>query len=92
MDYTLDELKELSVSDGQYEVLINIDSVFSDYEKMIINAPVIKRVCNGAVGYINAKPATYRLYDEENNFLGIGEVRENSDGEKNSLKMIKAFY
>ncbi len=90
--HTLDELKTLASENKHIDVLINVDSVFSGFESMTINEKIMKKVCNGAVAFVNAECKTYRLYDKEGNFLGIADVKENADGGKNMLKMTKAFF
>ena len=89
--YTLDELKELAEKNELQSTLMTIDSVFDNYEKMVISDPVKKRVCNGATGYVSALPGTYRVYDNDGTFLCIGEVKSNA-GSKNTIKSVKAFF
>ncbi len=90
--HTLDELKTLASENKHTDALISIDSVFSGFESMTVDANVMKKVCNGAVAFVNAECKIYRLYDKQGNFLGIADVKENADGGKNMLKMTKAFF
>ncbi|MBQ4631436.1 MAG: tRNA pseudouridine(55) synthase TruB [Clostridia bacterium] len=89
--HTLDELKTLAEKNEHLSLLAPVDSVF-DYPKLTISDAVKKRVCNGATGYINAEPGLYRTYDAEGVFLCISKVIESGDGDKNLIKLEKAFY
>jgi len=90
--HTLDELKALCERGELASVLMSIDSVFPDLAKLTPSDAVLKRVCNGAVGYINASVGTYRIYDSSGKFLCIAEVSENDGNSKNIIKMVKAFF
>ena len=90
--YTLDELKSVAETGDLGKTLMSIDSVFEEYGRLTINDSVKKRVCNGAIGYVAAAPGTYRVYDNDGNFLCVAEVREQKENEKNTIKSIKAFF
>jgi len=90
--HTLDELKALKEQGELESVLLSIDSVFADFASLTPSDAVLKRVCNGAVGYINASVGTYRIYDGAGKFLCIAEVSENEGNSKNIIRMVKAFF
>ena len=87
--FYLDELKAIN-NNELLSVLMPVDSVFSHYPAMHINDNIKKRLINGALCFVKSTEGTYRIYDKENNFLCVAEVK-NNDG-KNQLKSIKTFY
>jgi len=90
--YTLDKLKKLSETGEHMSVLIPIDEVFKNYEKLTISESVQKKVCNGATSFINAPLGTYRVYDASDKFLCIAEISQDTEKKKNIIKMTKAFF
>ena len=90
--HTLDELKTLAEKDELSSVLIPIDAVFEDYPSLVISEAIKRKVCNGAIASVDAEAGTYRVYDKDNNFLCIAGVRKNADGDRNTIKMTKAFF
>lgn len=90
--FTLGELKELAEKGELSSVLMSIDSVFENYDKLVISDPVKKRVCNGANGYVSAAPGVYRVYDGLGTFLCIAEVSNQKNNAKNTIKLVKAFF
>lgn len=90
--HTLDELKTLAEKDALSSVLIPIDAVFEDYPSLVISEAVKRKVCNGAIASVDAEVGTYRVYDKDKNFLCIAGVRKNADGDRNTIKMTKAFF
>ena len=87
--YTLDELKQ-KTEDELKSILMPVDSVFLNYPEMHIDDNLKKRITNGALCFVKCSEGTYRIYDKENNFLCLAEVKE-ENGKKN-LKSIKTFY
>ncbi len=87
--HTLDELKAMDEMQ-LHSLLMPVDSVFSDYSPMYIDDNIKKRLVNGALCYVKAEVGTYRIYDRENTFLCVAEVK--NQGDKKLLKSVKTFY
>lgn len=51
--------------------------MFKDYEKINLDSKRIGHFLNGVKLTVNLKNDIYRIYDSENNFIGLGEVKEN---------------
>ena len=89
--HTLEELKDMN-EDQLRNVLMPVDSVFSDYPMLKISDEVKKRVCNGATGFLKADKGTYRVYDKDGVFLCIATVFDSEEKSKNPIKLTKAFF
>ena len=87
--HTLDELKAMS-QDELMAVLKPVDSVFSNYPRLVLNDKLKKLFCNGVKCTIGADEGTYRVYDKAGSFLAVAEVLKKD--EKNILKSVKTFY
>ncbi len=58
--------------------LINIDEAFSEHKRIILNEEDLKIFKNGGKVYVNSKPNDItRIYDQSNDFIGIGSVFNN---------------
>lgn len=81
---SLEKLQELKDSgEGFSSVLINIEKMFSTFESVTVSSPQAKRFSNGgglSADRIRKKLTenTYRVYSPDNEFLGLGEYKENS--------------
>ncbi len=82
--YTYDEI-EKAVENGTIEALIKpVDAVLGIYPKVTVTEAQAKRFRNG--GELFTKRirgfngvSIYRVYSDDNDFLGLGEVKENSE-------------
>jgi tRNA pseudouridine55 synthase len=79
---TLEELE----ANGAAGYIMPIDSFFSQYEAIFVDAAQEKRVRNGAdIEYVGLD-GIYRVYGENSDFLALSEI------EKGVLSLKKAFY
>lgn len=84
--HTIDEVQK-AVDRGEAESLvIPVDTLFSDLNRLTVPAGAEKKLRNGSVVNISASDEKYRVYSESGEFLLLGEVR---DGK---LKTIKSFF
>lgn len=90
--HTLDDLRALAEKGELQSAVMPIDSVFGEYPEIIISENMKRKICNGAIAYVSHDEGIYRVYDNDANFLCIANVRNNPDGEKNTIKMTKAFF
>lgn len=74
---TVDELRELADSGKLTEVLIPTDSVFSDYDKVILDDFLAEKLKNGIkirkAGLENGK--LYRVYSKDGEFLSVSAYK-----------------
>lgn len=72
---TVEEL-EKNISNTEYmdEHFISIEKAFVDQKDVIITENRIKHFLNGVKLSFDLKDGLYRIYDEKNNFIGIGNV------------------
>ena len=69
------------------EVLIPVDKIFEDYPEIILNEKQKKSVTNGVrMTYKGKENQSYRVYDENKNFLCISKI---IDGK---LTLEKSFW
>ena len=87
MAKTLDEIL-IAISAGDIEdILIPVDSVFSEYPDVILSDAETRRCKHGTPGGAGAlRDGKYRFYGPDNEFLVFGEVI------RGEIKIIKGFY
>ena len=79
--YTFEALEKLR-DEGNIETSINSVDAVVVYDKIKVTAPQAKRFSNGGeldCGRFGGKkePGFYRVYSQDDEFLGIGEIDEN---------------
>ena len=84
--HTIAEVKE-AVDRGEAEsLIIPLDTLFSEFNKLTVPAVAEKKLRNGSIVNISAPDGKYRVYSESNEFLLLGEVQSGR------LKTIKSFF
>lgn len=72
--YTTEQLREMNEEGTLEAALIAADSMFADYPAINLNAKQTRSITNGIrMSYKGIENQSYRLYDEENNFLCISK-------------------
>ena len=79
--YTFEALEKLS-QEGNIESAVNSVDSLVVYDKIKVSSPQAKRFSNGGELDCNRfsgkkEPGLYRVYSQEDEFLGIGEIDEN---------------
>ena len=76
--HNFDVKNALNVKKISMKQLINIDEAFSEHERITLNEEDLKIFKNGGKVYVNSKPnGIKRIYDQSNDFIGIGSVFDN---------------
>lgn len=84
--HTIAEVQE-AVDRGEAEsLIIPLDILFSEFNKLTVPAVAEKKLRNGSIVNISAPDGKYRVYSESNEFLLLGEVQSGR------LKTIKSFF
>ncbi len=87
---TLEEL-ERAAKDGRAQALCRpVDTVFSHYPAIRLNAEQTVRMQNGAVSTVPEACGTYRVYGVDGRFLCVGEVVPR--GNRRVVKTVKNFF
>lgn len=87
---TLCEL-ERAVKEGREKALCRpVDSIFSGYPAIRLNAEQTFRMQNGAVSTVPEACGIYRVYDVDGRFLCVGEVAPR--GNRRVVKTVKNFF
>ena len=89
---TPEKLLSLSESGNTEDVILPVDSIFSNCEKIILQKKHADRVKNGVPIYYNGlkQGQLYRLYDENGVFIALS-MADTLDL-RQCLKLIKGFY
>lgn len=75
--YKLNYLYELKERDRLSEALISADKMFEDYPKIILNEKQTRSITNGIrMSYNGIEGQSYRLYDENKQFLCISKCED----------------
>lgn len=85
---TLDDLRLCAENGTIDEVIIPIDKIFDGYPAVTLNEKQVKSITNGVAMTYRAgiEGETYRIYDNEGNFLCISKMIEGR------LKLQKSFW
>ena len=76
--HNFDVKHALNIKKISMKQLINIDEAFSEHKRIILNEEDLKIFKNGGKVYVNSKPNDItRIYDQSNDFIGIGSVFNN---------------
>ena len=76
--HNFDVKNALNIKKISMKQLINIDEAFSEHKRIILNEEDLKIFKNGGKVYVNSKPnGIKRIYDQSNDFIGIGSVFNN---------------
>ena len=75
---TIDELeKNISNRDFINEHFISVERAFQEQKSIIIPEQRLKHFLNGVKLTFEIKDGLYKIYDEQNNFIGIGNAKNN---------------
>ena len=73
---TVEELEENIINENFINKhFISIEKAFSEKDSIIVADNRLKHLINGVKLSFNLKDNLYRIYDEKNNFIGIGSVK-----------------
>lgn len=83
---TCDELWKLKENDKLSEVLISVDSIFSDLEKIKLTKNQTRSVKNGVIMTYHKPDGIYRVYDDNDKFICIGKITDEK------IRIEKSFF
>ena len=76
--HNFDVKNALNIKKISMKQLINIDEAFSEHKRISLNEEDLKIFKNGGKVYVNSKSNhIMRIYDQSNDFIGIGSVFNN---------------
>ncbi len=84
--HTIAEVQEAADRGETESLIIPLDTLFSEFNKLTVPSVAEKKLRNGSVVNISAPDGKYRVYSESNEFLLLGEVQSGR------LKTIKSFF
>ena len=86
--HTLDDVLAMVLTDSVSDIMLPIDSIFSNYPAIYINETEVNKAKNGTICQTQKDTATgkYRVYAPDGEFLLLGEV---TDGK---ISTIKSFF
>ena len=80
-------IQDLELANNPYELLEPMDVALIEYEKVQFNFEQIQNLIHGKRFNCAYSPAIYRIYDEKNKFLGLGESQSNGQFKVKNLFM-----
>lgn len=78
-------LQQLESADNPHDLLLGMDSALVEYPQTQLTTEQQQTLIHGLRFSTELKPAIYRLYDQENKFLGLSEVQSNGQMKVKSL-------
>lgn len=84
--HTIAEIQEAADRGEAESLIIPLDTLFSEFNKLTVPAVSEKKLRNGSIVNTSVSDGKYRVYSESNEFLLLGEVQSDR------LKTIKSFF
>lgn len=84
--HTIAEIQEAADRGEAESLIIPLDTLFSEFNKLTVPAVAEKKLRNGSIVNTSVSDGKYRVYSESNEFLLLGEVQSGK------LKTIKSFF
>ena len=72
---TFEQLENMETNKIE-NLIINIEEIFKEKDKIILNNRKLELFLNGVMLTQKLPNELYRIYDEKNNFIGLGEIKE----------------
>ena len=70
-------IEQLENSDNPFDLLQSMDTALTEYKKLQLNPKQVQTLIHGLRFKTEEKPGIYRIYDENNRFVGLGESQAN---------------
>ena len=70
-------IEQLESIENPHKLLQSMDSALIEYDKLTLNPKQVQTLIHGLRFETQVKAGVYRLYDEENQFIGLGEAQNN---------------
>lgn len=70
-------LEQLEKSENPHDLLQPMDNALIEYERLQLNPDKIRTLIHGKRFNTEVKAGIYRIYDEDNRFVGLGESQNN---------------
>ena len=70
-------MEQLEASENPHDLLQTMDTALIEYDKLQLTAEHVQTLIHGLRFHTDTKQGIYRLYDENNLFLGLGESQTN---------------
>lgn len=70
-------IQDLEQAENPFDLLQSMDTALIEYESVQLDPEKIQNLIHGKRFKCSFKPAIYRIYDENDKFLGLGEVQHN---------------
>ena len=70
-------IADLEEAINPFDLLQSMDTALIEYDKLQLNPELIQKLIHGQRFKCNYLPAIYRVYDEANKFIGLGESLHN---------------
>lgn len=83
---TLDQIRAHAEQGSINDIVIPVDALFNDMEKIILDAQNTEKILNGMFINVPRPDGEYRVYSHKGEFICVGK------SENNILKIVKNFY
>jgi tRNA pseudouridine55 synthase len=76
-------IQDLEAAHNPYDLLQAMDTALIEYESLTLSPEQIQKLIHGQRFTCDYKPGIYRIYDNKNQFIGLGESQERQFRVKN---------
>ncbi|MFK8011201.1 MAG: tRNA pseudouridine(55) synthase TruB [Marinicellaceae bacterium] len=87
----MNSLEQLSDADNLNQYLLPMDAALIEYKTLTLDKKQVQTLIHGLRFETNIKQGIYRLYDQENTFLGLGEAQNNGQFKVKNL-FLKSYF
>lgn len=83
---TLDQIKEKAEAGKVKDIIVPVDALFSDLEKIVLTEDYTAKILNGMFLNVKLPDGKYRVYGFDGAFVCVGQILDGT------LKIVKNFY
>lgn len=83
---TLEQIKEKAEAGKVKDIIVSVDELFSDLEKIVLTEDYTAKILNGMFLNVKLPDGKYRVYGFDGAFICVGQILDGT------LKIVKNFY
>jgi tRNA U55 pseudouridine synthase TruB len=83
-------IQDLEAASNPYDLLQTMDTALIEYDSLILDQEHIQKLIHGKRFNCDYKAAIYRIYDDKNQFIGLGESQQGQFKVKNLF--LKSYH
>ena len=74
--YTIYEVEEMKNNGKIDDIFYNVETLFNSYGQVVISDSDMEKFLNGVKLDTNLEDGIYKLYNEQKQFIGLGNIKD----------------